>query len=411
MKPAAGAQATKRRTISQLTMTVAGIMSGTSADGIDVALVQISSRTPPTSSCEWIPRMRLLGHIAVPYLTAVHKRILQMMNAADASVAEMARLHWRLGQLYADAVRAALRKYPVPLDLVGCHGQTIYHQGVARSYLGGEVACTWQMGEASALAAQLGVPVVSDFRPADLVLGGQGAPLVPFLDYVAFRHPKRNRVLQNLGGIGNLTVIPADASQQDVFAFDTGPANMVIDALMAECFGKPYDAKGATAVRGSVLDSVVRKCLQQRFFQAPPPKSAGREEFGREFATHFLTQCRKLSPLPEDAVATATALTAQSIGLAWRDFVQSALRDEPTDYIVAGGGVHNAALMKMIGEELAAAGKIKLYTSDDFGIPAAAKEAVAFALLAYQTWHGMPGNLPRATGAKRSAILGKITHG
>ena len=392
------------------TMTIAGIMSGTSADGIDIALVRIGPAKRGVATRDDVPRLRLLTHIAVSYPAAVRKRILQMMNAREASVAEMSRLHWRLGQLYADAVETALRQHPMRLDLVGCHGQTIYHQGAVQRYLGGDVACTWQMGEASVVAARLGVPVVSDFRSADLAVGGQGAPLVPLLDYVAFHDAKRNRVLQNLGGIGNLTVIRAGALQQNVFAFDTGPANMVIDALMTECCGKKYDARGAMAARGRVLDAVVEKCLRQRFFHAPPPKSAGREEFGREFVAAFLAQCRQQSKRPEDAVATATALTARSIGLAWKHFVEPALGDAPTDYIVAGGGVKNLTLMKMIGEELATLGKIRVSTSDDFGMPAVAKEAMAFALLAYQTWHGRPGNVPRATGAKRPVVLGKITH-
>lgn len=388
-------------------MTVAGIMSGTSADGIDVALVRIWG---PRNSPNHFPRVRLLSHVAVPYPAAVRKHILQMMNADNASVAEMSRLHWRLGQLYANAVRLALQKRPMHLDLVGCHGQTIYHQGVAQKFFGAQVACTWQMGEASVIAAELGVPVVSDFRPADMALGGQGAPLVPLLDCVAFHHPTRNRVLQNLGGIANLTVIPAGASKQQVFAFDTGPANMVIDALMAECFGKKYDAQGATAKRGRVLKSVVERCLRGRYFQAPPPKSAGREQFGRDFVARFLADCRKHSKRPEDAVATATALTVQSIGQAWSNFVAPALGKLSTDYIVAGGGARNLTLMEMIRRELESLGKINIKTTDDFGIPAAAKEAMAFALLAYQTWHRQPGNLPRATGATRAAILGKITH-
>jgi anhydro-N-acetylmuramic acid kinase len=293
---------------------------------------------------------------------------------------------------------------------VGCHGQTIYHQGVARKFFGAQVACTWQMGEASVITAELGVPVVSDFRPADLALGGQGAPLVPLLDYVAFHHPARNRVLQNLGGIANMTVIPAGAPQQEVFAFDSGPANMVIDALMTECFGKKYDAQGATAKRGRVLESVAEPYLRGRFFQALPPKSAGREQFGREFAARFLADCRKQSKRPEDAVATATALTARSIGRAWKDFVAPALGKASTDYIVAGGGAKNLTLMEMIRHELEPFGKISIKTSDDFGMPAAAKEAMAFALLAYQTWHRQPGNLPKATGAARATILGKITY-
>ena len=389
-------------------MTVAGIMSGTSADGIDVALVRIN---PPAQVTPYsVPRLRLLAHIAVPYPAAVRKRVLQAMNGKNESVAELSQLHWRLGQLYADVVERALHCHPMRLDLIGCHGQTIYHQAVAKHVLGGNVACTWQMGEASVLAARLGVPVVSDFRPADLAVGGQGAPLVPLLDYVAFRHAKRNHVLQNLGGIGNLTVIPANAKPEDVFAFDTGPANMVIDAIMMESFHKPYDARGTVAARGHVLEPVLREFLTHRFFQMTPPKSAGREEFGREFVARFLARCRKHSKRNEDAVATATALTDRSIGLAWKWFVQPALLEKPTEYIVAGGGAKNLTLMKMIGQELAVFGNIRLQTSDDFGMPIAAKEAMAFALLAYQTWHRLPGNLPRATGANRAVILGKITY-
>jgi anhydro-N-acetylmuramic acid kinase len=266
------------------------------------------------------------------------------------------------------------------------------------------------MGEASAIAARLSVPVVSDFRPADLALGGQGAPLVPLLDYVAFHNAKRNRVLQNLGGIGNLTVIPAEATAEKLFAFDTGPANMIIDAIMEQCFHNPYDRHGATAARGRVLEPVLKKFLAHKFFRLPPPKSAGREEFGREFTQSFLAACHQHSQRDEDAIATATALTARSIGIAWENFVQPALAEAPTDYIVAGGGANNATLMKMIVDELDSLGKVTFKTSDEFGIPIAAKEAMAFALLAYQTWHRLPGNLPSATGAVRPAILGKITY-
>lgn len=389
-------------------MTVAGIMSGTSADGIDVALVRILPARE-TAAPE-VPRLKLLAHLAVPYSTAVRERVLRVMNGKNESVAELSQLHWRLGQLYAEAVEAALEKHPVRLDLVGCHGQTIYHQSAAAPFLRGQVACTWQMGESSVIAARLGVPVVSDFRTADLAAGGQGAPLVPLLDFVAFHHPTRNRVLQNLGGIGNLTVIPANGKSSDVFAFDTGPANMVIDAIMASCFGKPYDAAGAVAARGRVLDPVLRQFLSRRFFSMQPPKSAGREQFGQEFVEVFRAACRKHSPRCEDAVATATALTARSIALAWGRFVQPSIAPAATDYAVAGGGAKNLTLMKMIAEQLAPFGEIEIRTTDEFGIPVAAKEAMAFALLAYQAWHGLPGNLPRATGAERAVILGKIAY-
>lgn len=391
----------------QRAMNVAGIMSGTSADGIDVALVRILPPSRKAGTC--IPRLKLLAHAAVPYPAAVRERILKAMNGKCESVAELSQLHWRLGQLYATAIVKTLKVHPLQLDLIGCHGQTIYHQAAARPVLGEKVACTWQMGEASAIAARLEVPVVSDFRPADLALGGQGAPLVPLLDFVAFRSQKRNRVLQNLGGIGNLTVIPADAKAEAVLAFDTGPANMVIDAIMTEYFGKSYDAKGAVAARGRVLDNAIQEVLRQRFFHSLPPKSAGREEFGREFTAHFLTLCRNHSKRKDDAIATATALTARSIGLAWKLFVQPELADAPTDYIVAGGGANNVTLVNEIESQLRPF-HVSFCTSDSFGIPTAAKEAVAFALLAYQTWHRLPGNLPQATGAKRAAILGKITY-
>jgi anhydro-N-acetylmuramic acid kinase len=390
------------------TMTVAGVMSGTSADGIDVALVRIApSRLLGNPE---LPKVRLLAHAAVPYPAAVRKRVLEAMNGENESVRELSRLHWRLGELYAKAIETALKRHPMRIDLVGCHGQTIYHQAAASRTSGHSIGCTWQMGEASVIASRLGVPVVSDFRPTDIAVGGQGAPLVPLFDFAMFRHATRNRVLQNLGGIGNLTAIPAGASAGDVLAFDTGPANMVIDALTSECFRKPYDRGGAIAARGRILDSVLRESLALRFFSASPPKSAGREQFGREFAAQFLAKCRRLSRQPEDAIATATALTARSIGIAWKRFVQPALVNAPTDCILAGGGAKNPTLMRMIQEEVTRSGEVAFLASEDFGIPAAAKEAMAFALLAWRTWHGLPGNLPAATGARKAVVLGKIAY-
>jgi len=386
--------------------TVAGVMSGTSADGVDVALVRCLPPREPNAT----PRLRLLAYCATPYPAALRRAVLRAMNAESISVAELSRLHWRLGQVYAEAVRAACAQSQIQIDLVGCHGQTIYHQAAPQSYCGASVACTWQMGEASVIAATMSVPVVADFRPADLALGGQGAPLVPLLDWVYFRHARRNRVLQNLGGIGNLTVIPAGAQGGDVFAFDTGPANMVIDALMEICFQKKMDRNGSMAARGKVLESILRQYIGLQYFFTPPPKSAGREEFGREFAQKFLADCKKISRKPEDAVATATALTAQSIGVAWKQFVQPALHAAPTDYVVSGGGAKNPILLRAIAGQVQQNASVVVGTSDDFGLPVAAKEAVAFALLAYQTWHRRAGNLPTATGAARPAVLGKITY-
>lgn len=384
-------------------MTVAGVMSGTSADGIDVALIEIR---PDRERL----KLKLLGHHAFPFPSVLRSAVLSAMDAKSISTAELARLNWRLGQAYAEAVRAALKRFPVNLQLIGCHGQTIYHQGAPAMYAGRKIACTWQIGEPALLAAELGVPVVSNFRPADMVAGGQGAPLVPLLDYVQFADAKCARVLQNIGGIGNLTLIPPGASIDKLLAFDTGPGNMVIDALMQQLFHQPYDRGGKVASRGRVLAKALDGALKHPFFRARPPKSAGREEFGVSFTEKFLVECRKASGRNEDAVATATALTAESIARAFTDFVKPKLkRDVQVDYIVSGGGAKNKALMDMLRQRLEPLG-CNLMQSGDAGIPVDAKEAVAFALLAYYTWHRHPANVPSATGAKRGVILGQITY-
>jgi anhydro-N-acetylmuramic acid kinase len=386
-------------------MTVAGIMSGTSADGIDVAFTRITASTKDKN----FPRLKLLAHAGFPFPAALRRAILSAMNAESISTAELASLNWRLGQAYAEALAEALKQHRCKLDLVGCHGQTIYHQATAARYLGRDVACTWQIGEMALLAKQAGVPVVSNFRPADMVAGGQGAPLVPLLDYVLFRHPTRGRVLQNLGGIGNLTAVPARAKVVDVVAFDTGPANMVIDQLMQQLFGKRFDRGGKTAARGSVLQQVVDARLRDPYFKMVPPKSAGREEYGGEYATRFLDQCRKAGGSAEDAIATATALTALSVSLSYATFLHKKMGGAAVDFIVSGGGARNLTLMRMLRQLLEPQG-CTVQASDDLGLPAEAKEAAAFALLAYQTWHRRPGNVPSATGAARPVILGEITY-
>lgn len=383
-------------------MTVAGIMSGTSADGIDVALVRIAAGMHG-------PRIKLLAHHEIPFSKQLRAAVLGAMDAKSIATADLARLNWHLGVAYAEAVRQALKKHPAKLDLIGCHGQTIYHQPLPAMHAGRRLACTWQIGEMAMLAAETGVPVVSNFRPADMVAGGEGAPLVPLLDFVMFRHPTRGRVLQNLGGIGNLTAIPPGASLTDIIAFDTGPANMVIDALTTKLFSEAYDRGGAIATRGSVLPNVLKAAMREPFFRRKPPKSAGREQFGTDFARGFLDQCEATWVTPEDAIATATALTAGSITAAYDQFVRPLMKDAPVDFLVSGGGARNETLIKMLQQSLTPLG-CKVATTDRTGLPIQAKEAVAFALLAYETWHRRPGNLPAATGASRPAILGDITY-
>jgi anhydro-N-acetylmuramic acid kinase len=384
-------------------MIVAGIMSGTSADGIDVAILDIRAQASA------YPKLKLLAHEAFPYPTALRQAVLAAMNAKSTTSAELGRLNWRLGLAYAEAIEKTLKNHPLKLDLIGCHGQTLYHQATPQTYAGIRFACTWQAGEPALLGAKTGVPVVSNFRPADIAAGGQGAPLVPLLDYVLFRHPSRARVLQNIGGIANMTLIAAGAQSTDCIAFDSGPGNMVIDALMLQLFKRPFDRNGATARRGRILEPVLKQALRHKFFAQKPPKTAGREEFGHEFAEQFRSKCLKYSKLPEDTVATATAFTAQTIVSAYLRFVAPLTNGSSVDYLVSGGGARNTFLMQQLSGLLASQ-NCKVTSTDTLGLPAEAKEAAAFALLAWQTWHRRPGNLPSATGAHRSAILGQITY-
>ena len=387
-------------------MIVAGVMSGTSADGIDVALVRIAA---PARNADAPPKIALLAHRAFPYPRSLRSATLAAMNAPSISTADLARLNWRLGLAYAEAVKTTIQATKIRPALIGCHGQTLYHQGVPAAYNGRRFACTWQAGEPALIAAECGIPVVSNFRPADMAAGGQGAPLVPFFDYAYFAHPRRTRVLLNLGGIANLTVIPAGAGPDQVIAFDTGPGNMIIDALMQRLYSKPFDRGGRVAARGVILDPVVLPALKAKYFLQPPPKSTGREQFGAEYAERLLAACKKHSRKPEDAITSATALTVISIWHAYHRWVEPLTVDTGTELVASGGGARNTFLMERLGEQLARYG-CTVTTTDALGLPAEAREAAAFALLAYQTWHHRPGNLPKATGAVRPAILGQISY-
>ena len=412
--------------MSKDTMIVAGVMSGTSADGINVALVRLglmdSGARPALvvdtgNRGQAYPRhtIKLLGHAEYSYPPKVRAAVLAAMNAAQASVGDLARLNFVLGELYAEAVLATQQKLRVKAELVGCHGQTLFHQGQPLRYLGRKVAATWQTGEGAVIASRVGVPVVSDFRPADMAAGGKGAPLVPFLDYLLFRDATLGRIVQNVGGIANLTAIPAGAEARDAFAFDSGPGNMVLDAVMEALYGRPFDRDGRIGASGVVLDRVVERMLRRKFFREKPPKTAGREEFGREFVREFLSACG--GARKQDIVATATNLTARSIADAVGRFVianagagrKTSRRNSFREMILSGGGARNATLVAMLAENLAPLG-IHLRFSDEFGLPSDAKEAVAFAVLAYETWNRRASNVPSATGAKRGAVLGKISY-
>jgi anhydro-N-acetylmuramic acid kinase len=406
-------------------MIVAGIMSGTSADGIDVALVEITAdgsgvrrRKRKSNSGSAAPSLRFLGHADIPYPADVRRLVLASMNSPRVSVADLARLNFLLGELYSEAVLSTQKKLRIKAELVGCHGQTLYHQGRPATFLGRQLAVTWQVGDGARIAVRLGVPVVSDFRPADMAAGGKGAPLVPFLDYLFYRDPAVGRVMLNIGGIANVTALPPGAALDQVIAFDTGPGNMVIDALAEQLFGEPCDRDGAIAASGRVLNDVVQRFVNESYFRQKPPKTAGREEFGREFAREFLQACNS-SALPasaggkavpvekKDVIATATAFTARSIRDALKRYVVRKVQF--TELIASGGGTSNPTLMSVLARDLGELG-LRLRSSDEFGIPSGAKEAVAFAVLAFETWHRRPSNVPSATGATRPVVLGKISY-
>jgi anhydro-N-acetylmuramic acid kinase len=392
-------------------MIVAGVMSGTSADGINIAVVRIADSRPSAGRGKAHGRhsIQLIGHSEYRYPPKVRAAVLEAMNASRASVADLARLDSLLGLLYSDAVLATQRRFRTKLDLVGCHGQTLCHQAVPQRFLGKQITTTWQTGEAAWIAARVGAPVVSDFRPADMAAGGKGAPLVPYLDYLWFRDERVGRIAQNIGGIANLTAIAAGAGSHRVLAFDTGPGNMVIDAVTQRLFKRAFDDEGRIAAAGKVIEPVLIRLLAKPFFRAKPPKTAGREEFGRDFVREFVRLCG--GARKQDVVATATALTARSIADAVDHFVLRTARHKRSfqELILSGGGAKNATLVRMLAENLAPRGIVVRF-SDEFGLPSEAKEAIAFAVLAYETWHRRPSNIPSATGASRPAILGKISY-
>jgi len=289
------------------------------------------------------------------------------------------------------------------LDLIGCHGQTIFHAGGGARFLGRRIATTCQIGDGSVVAERTGVPVVSDFRTRDMAAGGRGAPLVPYVDYLLFRHPRLNRVALNIGGIANVTVVPARGKPDDVIAFDTGPGNMVVDALVTGYTGgkRKFDRGGEIAARGEVNESLLKLLLRDRFFRQKPPKTAGREQFGAEYVERL--RASGLSPV--DLIATATALTAAAVALGLERHVLPRIKVD--ELIVSGGGVHNQRMMDHLAGYLPG---VSLRNSGEFGVDVDAKEAIAFAILAYETWHKRPSNLPSATGARHSVVLGKISY-
>ncbi len=376
-----------------------GVMSGTSADGIDVALVRTSGQ-----------KASLENFAAFPFPRQVQKAILKLGEGRPITTGEISQLNFLLGELFAGAALAACRKFriaPAQISVIGSHGQTVFHQGMPTRFNGQRVASTLQIGDPSVIAVRTGITTVGDFRPADMAAGGQGAPLVPFVDFLLYRHPRIGRVALNVGGIANVTVIPAGAKLDDVFAFDTGPGNMVIDALVRHFTHgrKGFDRSAEMAAKGRLLPGLLQTLLRDRYFSKFPPKTAGREQYGEKYLRALLSHGEARRADPEDVIRTATILTALSILDAFHRFI--APKAKIGELIVSGGGAHNPLLIAQLESGLSAA---RVREAGELGVPGDAKEAFAFAVLANETLHKRPANVPGATGAKKAVVLGKICY-
>jgi anhydro-N-acetylmuramic acid kinase len=386
-------------------MRVLGMMSGTSADGIDVALANISGAPPRLAA-------KLERHYHRPLPKQVREAVLRLANGSATTAAEISQLNFLLGEEFASAAIAACAKWRIRLGtiaLIGSHGQTIFHQSVPATFLATRrVASTLQIGESGIIAERTGITTIADFRPADMAAGGGGAPLVPFVDYLLYRSSEIGRVALNIGGIANVTVIPAGARPHDVFAFDTGPGNMIIDGLVERITQgrERYDRGSRIAAKGEVIGPLLEKMLRDPYLYRRPPKTAGREQFGSAYVTNLFSSARKHRARPEALVRTATIFTAVSIVDAFRRFILP--RTKVRQLIVAGGGSKNPLIMAQLQ---AALREIEIVPSSELGVATEAKEAFAFAILAYEAFHARTNNLPSATGARHPAILGKLVHG
>jgi anhydro-N-acetylmuramic acid kinase len=384
-------------------LLVLGLMSGTSADAIDVALAKISGAPPRLNA-------KLLNHTSISFPPSLRKEILRVAEQQTVNAGQLSQLNFRLGEAFAEAVLTACKRFRIAtkkISLIGSHGQTIFHQGKPVQYLGRPTASTLQIGEPSIIAARAGITTIADFRPADIALGGQGAPLVPYADYLLYRHPKLGRVSLNLGGIANITVLPAAAKPSQIFAFDTGPANMLIDALVSHYTDgrQRYDKDAAIAQTGRAIPALLDELMKDPYLRIAPPKSTGREYYGREYLKTLLSLARRHKAKPADTIRAATIFTALSVVDALHRFVLPKYKIQQV--IVSGGGARNPLILAQIA---AALPQIDIVPSAELGVSTDAKEAFAFALMAYETFHQRPANLPSATGANGPAILGKISY-
>lgn len=383
---------------------VVGLMSGTSADGIDSALTEITGTgRDMTAKC--------LAYLSVPYPPQVRERVFRLFDAERSTAAEAGAMNVLLGELFAEAALAVLESAglsPDQCDAIGSHGQTVWHSPEGIPLCGRTVRYTMQLGEGAVIAEKTGIPCVSDFRPADMAAGGQGAPLVPFTEYLLYRRENESILLQNIGGIGNVTVLPAGCGQDQVWAFDTGPGNMLMDGLVSLLTGGKLemDGGGEMAARGRVHPELLHRLQDDPYYAAPPPKSTGRERYGLQMAKQVLDWMESSRIPPEDGVRTAAALTAWSIRDAYQRFILPKCR--AGRLVVGGGGSRNPVLMGLLEEEFRPEG-VAVQIQEDLGMNGDAKEAVAFALLADCALRGEANSLPRVTGASHAAVMGKLS--
>ena len=385
------------RLLAKKNRLVIGLMSGTSVDCIDAALISITGSGTSTN-------FKQLAFASHPYPKGFREYVLKNSLPGTGSVDTISTLNILIAQFFVDAVKAVVLKARIPIgkiDLIGSHGQTIHHLPTARRLFGKNVRSTLQIGDPSTIAKLTGIVTVGDFRTGDMALGGQGAPLVPYFDFLAFRSATRSRALLNIGGIANITLLPKNCSVRDVLAFDTGPGNMIIDALMKKLYRKEFDENGDVATKGRILTDVIRFMLAHPYLKQTPPKSTGREVFGKMFVDEIVRRTR--GARNQDIIATVTEFTPLTIYQQYAQFLRKRCRLD--ELIVSGGGAHNGYIMDALRRYFAPA---KIMTSDDLGISSDSKEAVCFAILANETISGNPSNVPGVTGARRPTILGKI---
>ena len=386
------------------TRNVIGLISGTSCDGIDACLAKITGNGSSTE-------IEIIEFETYPYKNEIRELIFDASNEQTGTVDKICQLNFILGRLFADAAVQIAGKSSIPIsdiDIIGSHGQTIYHISSLKEKADKKVRSTLQIAEPSVIARETGVTTVGDFRTGDIAAGGEGAPLVPYADFILFGKDGIDRAIQNIGGIANVTFLPAGCSINEIIAFDNGPGNMIIDCFVEIITdGRlKYDKDGELASKGKLNQGLLERLCSHPYLSIPPPKSTGREDFGFQFSDDLYEKLKRDNVDILDTITTATAFTAKSISDSYRKYIQPSYRI--SEVVMSGGGVYNPVLFKFLKDYL---GDIEIRKVEEFGIPSDAKEALAFAILANETICGNTGNVPSATGARERVVLGKIIPG